>query len=337
MRVRRLAATLTIVSALIGTSSAHAATYAPPSGKVFAGVTGSITEPGAVSSFNSRAGKHAAVVQTFITWGYTRTRWLRQATAEQARAMVHISTTNGDGREAITPHAIATGHGDRFLVSLTRSFGDSEKVVYVRLMAEMNGSWNFYSAYGPRGYKGGAHSTRNFRQAWRRIVLIMRGGPVDQIDAKLHRLGLPSVRGASGALPRPKVAFLWVPEVWGDPNVPGNSARAYWPGAKYVDWVGTDFYSKFPNYRGLNAFYSQFRGKPFVFGEWALWGSDNPGFVRGLFGWIRHHPRVRMVMYNQGVKTAGPFRLAHYPRSRAALASELRSPRFAQFAAEYRR
>ena len=43
-----------------------------------------------------------------------------------------------------------------------------------------------------------------------------------------------------------------------------------------------------------------------------------------------------MLLYNQGVQTSGPFRLRHYPRSRAALASELRAPRFAEFAPEYR-
>jgi hypothetical protein len=144
------------------------------------------------------------------------------------------------------------------------------------------------------------------------------------------------VRGASGSLPQPKVAFLWVPEVWGDPNVPGNSARAYWPGSRYVDWVGTDFYSKFPNYRGLDAFYNEFRGKPFVFGEWALWGQDNPGFVRGLFGWIKAHNRVRMVMYNQGSHPSeSPFELSRYPRAAAALREELRSPLFAPLAPEF--
>ena len=336
MRFRPLAAACVLASiAVLGASSALASPYLPPAGKVFAGVSGSITEPGVVPSFDARAGKHAPVVQTFISWGYTRTRWLRLATAEHARAMVHITTTGGDGREAITPHAIATGHGDAPIIKLTRAFGESGQVVYVRLMAEMNGSWNPYSAYGP-GYKGGAHSTRNFKQAWRRVVLIMRGGLVGQINAKLHRLGLPPVRGASGTLPQPKVAFLWVPEVWGDPNVPGNSARAYWPGSRYVDWVGTDFYSKFPNYRGLNAFYNEFRGKPFAFGEWALWGQDNPSFVRGLFGWIKSHKRVRMVMYNQGSHPSqSPLALFRYPRGAAALRDELRSPIFAPVAREF--
>jgi hypothetical protein len=202
-------------------------------------------------------------------------------------------------------------------------------------MAEMNGSWNPYSAYGP-GYKGGAHSTKNFRQAWRRMALIMRGGPVAQIDAKLHALHLPPVRGASGTLPGPKVAFLFVPEVSGDPPVAGNSPRSYYPGSRYVDWVGTDFYSKFPNYSGLNRYYKEFPHKPFVFGEWALWGHDDPGFVRGLFGWIKSHRRVRMVMYNQGSHPSeSPFQLARYPRSAAVLRHELSSPLFAPLAPEF--
>src|SRR5437764_1306169 len=200
MRFRPLAAACAVsLAAALCVASAKANPYLPPAGKVSAGVSGSITEPGVVPSFDARAGKHAPVVQTFVSWGYTRTRWLRMATAEHARAMVHITTVDGNGHE-ITPRAIAMGHGDAPIVRLTRAFADSGQVVYVRLMAEMNGSWNPYSAYGP-GYKGGAHSTHNFKQAWRRIVLIMRGGPVDQINARLHALGMPSVNGASAALP----------------------------------------------------------------------------------------------------------------------------------------
>ena len=46
-----------------------------------------------------------------------------------------------------------------------------------------------------------------------------------------------------------------------------------------------------------------------MFGEWALWGGDDPGFVDRLFGFISSHPRVRMALYNQGARTDGPFRL----------------------------
>ena len=61
---------------------------------------------------------------------------------------------------------------------------------------------------------------------------------------------------------------------------PANSPAAYYPGDRYVDWVGTDFYSKFPNFQGLEAFYGAYPNKPFAFGEWAIWGGDNPS-LRG--------------------------------------------------------
>jgi hypothetical protein len=312
--------------------AAPASPYLPPPGKVFAGLSG-----GGLGSFEAEAGKHSPVLQTFAAWDAVGTGYLTTARQQRARSMIHISTKGMNGREAITPRAIALGQGDAHLVYLNRTMAGSGQVVYARLMAEMNGSWNPYSGYNAGGSpRGGAHSVRWFKQAWRRMVLIIRGGAVADIDARLAKLHLPPLHGASGTLPVPQVAFVWDPEVWGDPNVPGNSAHAYWPGSAYVDWVGTDFYSKFPNYRGLNAFYDEFRHKPFAFGEWALWGRDDPGFVRGLFAWIKSHPRVRIVMYNQGTNpAAGPFELARYPRSAAALRAQLASPRFAPFAPEF--
>ena len=61
-------------------------------------------------------------------------------------------------------------------------------------------------------------------------------------------------------------------------------ARSEGPGRQWVDWVGTDFYANAPNFAGLEAFYRAYRGLPFLFGEWALWGADDPGFVNRLWG-----------------------------------------------------
>ena len=121
-----------------------------------------------------------------------------------------------------------------------------------------------------------------------------------------------------------------MPQTEGSPPIAANAPRAYWPGGRYVDWVGTDFYSRFPNFAKLERFYAAFRGKPFVFGEWALWGRDDPAFVRRFFSWMRSHPRVRMHLYNQGKLTNGPFRLNRYPRSRAAIRAALGNRRYLQ-------
>jgi hypothetical protein len=197
-------------------------------------------------------------------------------------------------------------------------------------MAEMNQANNAYCAFNANGSRrNAAHSTKAFKSAWRRATLILRGGPVADIDAKLAKLHLPPVRGrdAGDELPEPQLAMLWVPQTEGSPAIAANSARAYWPGSQYVDWVGTDFYSRFPAFGKLETFYRDFK-KPFVFGEWGVWGGDNPGWVHQLFHFVKTHSRVRMMLYNQGNDPNGPFRLKRFPGARAAIRSELRSRRF---------
>ncbi len=209
----------------------------------------------------------------------------------------------------------------------------------MRLMAEMDGYWNAYSAYNQDGSaRDSSHSTAQFRRAWKRVALIFRGGSVGQIDGELHRLGMPPLHaGGAAALPRTKVAMLWVPQVApGDPDVAGNQPSDYWPGRQWVDWVGTDFYSFAPNFSGLSAFYAAYPGLPFVFGEYAVGETgDDPGFIDQLFAWVAAHPRVRMMIYNQGVNPVGPFRLSRFPRTSSVLRHLLAGSTFPAFAPEF--
>jgi hypothetical protein len=305
----------------------------PPSGRVFTGLTG-----GSYSAFEGEVGKHPAVNGVFVTWGKPVEGAFGEAHFNHARLMLHISTAQGYGApEQITPRGIAQGGGDDYLLSLSAQISHSAEPVYIRLLPEMNQANNAYCAFnGDGSSRGAAHSTENFRQAWRRVVLILRGGPVATIDAKLHVLNLPPVRGTQAtALPLAPVAFLWVPQTAGSPETQANSASAYYPGSAYVDWVGTDFYSLYPNFSGLQRFYSEYPRKPFAFGEWALWNGDDTGWVNGLFSFISTHARVRMALYNQGERTNGPFRLSRYPNSRRAIHRFLSSSRFLAFTPEW--
>jgi hypothetical protein len=305
-------------------AGAAADPYLPAAGKTFAGVAGGYE----ADAFESQTGSHPSVFQFFGGWNQTIEYMFTDAERAQARLMIHLSTVRGS-TEQITPRGIALGRGDAYLLRLSRRMEEGGGVTFIRLMAEMNGNWNAYCAYTASGRpKGRAYTTAMFRQAWRRTVLVLRGGPTASVNARLRSLGLPPVDTAAAALPAPRVAFLWVPQVAGAPDTRANSPGAYWPGSRYVDWVGTDFYSKFPNWAGLEHFYRAFGRKPFAFGEWALWGRDDPSFVHRLFAWSRSHRRVRMMIYNQGKLSDGPFRLVHYPRARKALRAELRAPRF---------
>jgi hypothetical protein len=326
--VRRLSTILTAAAALALPAAASAAPYLPPPGKVFAGV-GAGTGAG---DFDAQVGHHSPVFQSFVSYGYTGAEWaFTRPQATGARVMLHISTIAAGNPEVITPGAIARGRGDAYLLWLNRRMAEAGAPVYVRLFAEMDNYRNPYCAFDGSGRSRGAdRSTAAFRSAWRRVTLVLRGGDVATIDARLRKLRLPRLRTASATLPTPKVAMMWVPMVAGAPDTRANAPAAYWPGRAYVDWVGTDFYSKFPNFSGLDRFAAgrQWRGLPFVFGEWALWGSDDPGFVHRFFGWVRSHRQVRMLVYNQGFQADGPFRLRHYPRALAALRAELRRPAF---------
>jgi hypothetical protein len=330
--VRRWATlALAALAVLIPGAGAQGRAYVPPGGRVYAGLTGGTS----VIPFERMVHKHPPVFEVFMTWN-TATSWLSPPLhAFRSRLALHISTSRGYGQGGvISPQAIAQGQSDWFLLNLGRNLARPRRVVYIRLMGEPNGYWNAYAAFNADGSgRGPQNSPSWYARAWRRSVLILRGGRVRTIDRRLRGLGLPPIHGRlrrtrSGRLkplPQPKVTFLWVPQDAGSPDIAANAPAAFFPGYAYVDWVGTDFYSRFPNWSGLERFYRTrpWANKPFAFGEWAVWGSDSPGFVRQLFGWARSHPRVRMLVYNQGERAGGPFRLERYPAAARALRSEL--------------
>ena len=336
MPCRRIVAGLLIGAGLLSVPSAGAKPYLAPKGKVMVGVAGGRTADG----YERAAGKRPAVFQFFVAWGDRFRYAYKRADDAGAGLMVHLSTYNGpDTVERITPRAIALGRSDEYLYSLGQDFKEYRQPVYLRLFSEMNNAANPYSAYDASGrHRGEAHSHYWFRQAWRRIDIVIKGGRVRRIDARLRALGLPKLHDLQRPGPfhlvkrlaRPRVALQWVPMTAGSPNIHGNRPSAYWPGSRYVDWVGTDFYSRYPNFAGLQRFYSSrlYAGKPFVFGEWAMWGRDDPSFMRRFFSWVGAHPRVKMLSYNQGNEPTAVFRLYRYPRASKVMRRMLRSPRY---------
>ena len=335
---RRLLVTaaLAVLATALFALPARAEPYLPPAGTVFAGVASGDD----LADFQQRTASHPAVWQQWIQWGKPFGYAFERARGARARLMLHVSTAAGQNMQgSISPGAIARGEGDGYLLALNAAIAAQGAPVYVRLMGEMNNCDLAYSAYNCNGTRRPADwSSARFIQAWRRAALILRGGDAAALNARLAALHLPPVRGAGAALPVPQVAMVWSPMTGGSPMIPALAPQRYWPGGAYVDWIGTSFYSKFPNFRFLEPYYAHFAaryGKPFAFAEWAMWGADDPGFPRSLFGWVRRHPLVRMMVYNQGAPSPGLFRLGRYPRAAAVVRRGLASPRFAQFAPEY--
>jgi len=337
--VAMVAAAALLFAAAFG-PPAHAATdvrpFNAPTGKAYAGVsdTGDTAD---FDRFTRRVHKHLPIMQSFHSWGYESLpalldRWRAAAT----RGMLHIQTRAGDGREVITPRQVARGVGDGFLMRIAYAVGAANSIVYLRPFGEMNNWRNAYCAYDSNGRSKGYHYTpHTFRQAWRRIAIITRGGPNETINAKLRDLGMPEMQKDFGTegLPYTNIALAWTPMTAGSPNTSANGPDTYWPGGKYVDWVGTDIYSKFPNFSGLNRFYRRYNNHPFAITEWGAWGKDAPGFVNRVFDWVRNHGRARMLVYYQGWTST--FSIDNKPRTRAALRERLAAKRYPAFPPEF--
>ena len=321
---RILIAVVAVALALILAAPSRADTLLPPAGnQLLTGLSGGYSP----QPFAGQVGVKPEVFGVFVMWNQLGNYVFDAGDRGGGRLMIHISTARAQLQpEVITPGQIARGKGDAYLLRLNRQVAAWGKPTYIRLLAEMNQADNAYAGFDRNGRsRGKDHSPATFAQAWRRAALILRGGEKAKIDAALAKLHLPAVKGGPEVLPEPQLAMVWVPQTRGTPDIPANMPIKYWPGPKYVDWVGTDFYSRYPNFHWLTDFYNAFRGKPFVFGEWGMWGAENPGWVRTLFKWVRQHKRVRMMLYNQGALTNGVFRLNRYPRSRAEIRRQLES------------
>jgi hypothetical protein len=348
-RPRALAIGVAALSLAV-TSSAAARSFTPHHHKIFHGVTDT-TNNKDFHRFAKRVGAHPAVLEDFYHWDTPLTsgalqRWRQTRT----RGVLSLSTAPGGQPELISPRQIARGHDDHYLVRLNQTIAASRQVVYIRLFPEMNGHWNPYCAFNANGTKKGrSHSTNNFRRAWQRIVLIVRGGKRAKINQKLRHRNMPRILRASSNhdpvygpedvdrhLPRPKVAFMWTPQTIGSPNVSGNHAGDYWPGKRWVDWVGADIYSAFASrgvWSAFKHFYRHWHHWPFVVGEYSPWNNDYRGrFTRKLFHWTERHGRARMLIYYRSVNPDTPYDVNHWPKARRVLRHELNKRRFDAYA-----
>jgi hypothetical protein len=313
---------------LLSPMPAAGAPYTAPGNKILWGGQGGYSATH-IRDFARLAGKHPAIYNYFFEWKWNDPtfHWLgfrlKDALDEGSRAMLSVGTS-GSG---ISNAELANGVGDTFLVRLNGLIAEHGHVVYLRPLSEMNNGNNPYSAYDLSGRsRGPAWSTRQFKRAWRRLALIVRGGEVATINAKLRRLGMPPVRTGAQLLPAAKVALMWVPLSFGNPEIPKNHPKHWWPGRAYVDWVGTTWYSPYRASSAMHRMYDfpLWRRKPFAFAEWGVWGADVPGFVGQFFRFLKSHPRVRMAVYYQSAFLKPEFRLSTHPGSRAALRRAVR-------------
>jgi mannan endo-1,4-beta-mannosidase len=157
-----------------------------------------------VDQFAQAIGRQPNIVLYYSTWlGNFQASFAASAAKHGAMTLVQIGT----GKASLA--SIASGRYD----SYWRSYADEVKQyggpVILSLDHEMNGQWEYW------GYRHA--SAASFVAAWRHVVTIFRE------------------QGANN------VTWMWTINIIdGIPDVTGPSP--WWPGNKYVNWVGIDGY-----------------------------------------------------------------------------------------------
>ncbi|MBS1879652.1 MAG: hypothetical protein JST31_09080 [Actinobacteria bacterium] len=329
-----LAAAL-VVGALAGTAQAAPnALLEPPGRQIWFGVsdTGNMADFG---SFSASVHKHPAVIESFRSWGAEFPGSIVRWQTARARPMLHITTADpNDGHELISLQEIAEGRGDGYLVRLNRLFASKHMRAYIRPLGEPNRCLNVYAAYDCGGkLKSASDAPRWYKLAFRRIYVIVHGGGSRHaINVRLHEAGLRGLTVPVGGLARAPIVLVWSPLPAGSPTFPRNRPRYFYPGNRWVDWVGTDLYAAYPEWSALTHLYRRYAGKPFAITEWGVESGDDPSFVQRLFAWAEAHPRCRMLVYYQDFGTSSSYRIQNYSQSLSVLTTELRSPLFPSYA-----
>ena len=275
---------------------------------------------GDANRFYQQTGQRSTIRHVLISWNQGVT-WGSKLPVllESLRPTPMLGLGTLDWRtksEVVTPRDIAMGKGDSFLLAVNAAITGFGSRVYLRPLPEMNNYHRPYCAFDASGRsKGGSYSTAMYRKAFARIAVVVRGGARRDMNAALRSLGLP---GVQSDLPQNAVRLVWNPQGYGSPQLRANSARAYYPGDRYVDVVANDLYDQGYNAAwGANeSLYRAHPGKPFAIAEWGLWSIDDPAYVARMAAFARSHRRVEFISYFSG-SVGSPFDLSVKPRSRA--------------------
>ena len=170
----------------------------------------------------------------------------------------------------ISVSAIAAGDYDDYLHSFAKSVQAFHHPVVIGFGHEMNAKWYSW------GY--GSTPSTVFVAAWRHIVTLFRN------------------RGAEN------VTWLWTVQA----DEPGTGQIAsWWPGEKYVTWIGIDGYYYRPHETFFTIFgktiaeVRAFTGKPVLLSETAVGPvSGQAAKIPDLFAGMRHYGTLGLVWFD---------------------------------------
>ena len=207
---------------------------------------------------------------------------------------------------------IAEGAFDSYVARYAAEIKQFGGPVMMRPFHEMDGFWY------PWGGTVNENTPADYVAAWRHVHDIF------------ERVGATNV------------TWIWSVNHVTVPDTPENQIQNYWPGSRYVDWVGLSGFnwgtasplSVWKGFDGVNM--ERYRqllpyGKPIVLTETGApeVGGDKPAWIRDSFAaMLDHYPRLRAVIwYDKRDSDIRDWRIDSSPEALAAFRRAVSNPR----------
>jgi mannan endo-1,4-beta-mannosidase len=240
-----------------------------------------------VRKFAATTGVNPGLVTYYSGWGEPfQTRFATAVVHHDAVPLVQIDPTN------ISLAQIAAGQYDSFLRTYAQAVHQFGARVVLSFGHEMNGSWYSW------GHKH--TSPKVFVAAWRHIVTVFR------------------TAGAAN------VTWLWTINVIGEhAHVPAPGP--WWPGSKFVNWVGIDGYYQKPSWRFAPLFGPTIKAvrkltiDPIIISETSVAEeASRPAQIADLFAGVRAYGLLGLIWFdvnrNHNWQLTGPASIAAFRR-----------------------
>jgi hypothetical protein len=241
--------------------------------------------------------------ERIVHWYYGWTDPLPESFPELPRGAVPMISWRGP-----TYGTVTSGSADDRIRSAARGFARYGRPVLLRFAWEMNGDW--YEWCAPRNH----NDIDGFKAVWRRVHSVFREEGADN------------------------VSWVWAPNWNSRPDEPWNDLTNYYPGDRYVDWVGV---SGYPWHREtpetlFGTIYAEYaKRKPLMLAEVAgidRGGSTKADWIDLLRAWVDEHPALAALVWfdtDTHPWTTENFRVDSSPEALAAYRELARDPRFA--------
>jgi mannan endo-1,4-beta-mannosidase len=224
----------------------------------------------------------------------------------------HFIDYSKKGKQGVTEE-ILKGKYDAYIANWAEGLKSLEAPVLVRLANEMNGDWT------PWSLKHTYQDPDLYKLAYRYIV------------DKYKEAGASNVR------------FVWNPNVDSAPHYSWNDETLFYPGDRYVDWIGLTSYNfgktawgKFQTfdqlYQNLYITYTnQFPNKPFLIGEFAsaVNGGNKEQFIKEFLKKLPSKYRnIRLAIWFNEIHKPYDFRISSSSTTETAFRTSLTSGPF---------